>query len=147
MHNLATTLAPLYKLLQKNQKWRWDAEQENSYTEAKHLLTTSKILTHFDSDKPLVLACDTSPYGIGAVLSHVVNENKEQPIAYASHSLSTTERKYSKLDKEACTIVFGVTRFHRFVYGRQFTLYSDHKPLIHIFDETKSVPAIASVHI
>ena len=65
LHNLATTLAPLYKLLQKSQKWRWDAEQENAYKEAKRLLTTSKILTHFDSDKPLVLACDASPMGLG----------------------------------------------------------------------------------
>ena len=63
LHNLVTTLAPLYKLLQKNQKWWWDAEQENAHTEAKHLLTISKILTHFDSDKPLVLACDASPVG------------------------------------------------------------------------------------
>ena len=147
MPNLATSLAPLYKLLQKNQKWRWNTEQEKAYKEAKQLLTTSKILMHFDSDKPLILACDASPYGIGAVLSHVVDGNKEKPIAYASRSLSTAERKYSQLDKEALAIVFGVTRFHQFVYGRQFTLYSDHKPLIHIFGETKSVPAMASARI
>ena len=61
--------------------------------------------------------------------------------------LSTAECKYSQLDEEALEIVFGVTRFHRFVYGRQFTLYSDHKPLIHIFDQTKCVPAMASAHI
>ena len=145
--NLATSLAPLYKLLQKNQKWQWGTEQENAYKEAKHLLTTAQILTHFDSDKPLVLACDASPYGVGAVLSHVVDGNKEKPIAYASRSLSTAERKYSQLDKEALAIVYGVTRFHQFVYGRQFTLYSDHKPLIHIFGETKSVPAMASARI
>ena len=103
--NLATSLAPLYKLLQKNQKWQWGTAQENAYKEAKHLLTTSQILTHFDSDKPLVLACDASPYGVGAVLSHVVDGNKEKPIAYASRSLSTAERKYSQLDKEALAIV------------------------------------------
>ena len=80
-------------------------------------------------------------------MSHVVDRNKEQPIAYALHSLSTAERKYSQLDKAALAIVFGVTRFHQFVYGRQFTLYSDHKPLIYIFDETKSVPAMASACI
>ena len=144
MPNLATSLAPLYKL---PQKWQWDTEQENAYKEAKHLLTVAQILTHFESDKPLVLACDTSPYGVGAVLSHIVDGNKEKPIAYASRSLSTAECNYSQLDKEALAIVFGVTRFHQFVYGRQFTLYSDHKPLIHIFGETKSVPAMASARI
>ena len=74
-----------------------------------------------------------------AVLSHVVDGDKERPIAYASRSLSAAERKYSQLDKEALAIVFGVTRFHQFVYGRHFTLYSDHQPLIHIFNEDKSI--------
>ena len=60
--------------------------------------------------------------------------------------MSTAEHKYFQLDKEALAIASGVTRFHQFVYGRQFTLYSDHKPLIHIFGETKSVPAMASAH-
>ena len=144
MPNLAKSLAPLYQLLQKNQKWKWNVEQDKAYKDAKHLLTTSEVLTHLDSSKLLLLACDASPYGVGAVLSHVVDGDKEQPIAYASRSLSRAEWKYSQLDKEALAIVFGVTRFHQFVYGRQFTLYSDHKPLIHILNETKSVPAMAS---
>ena len=73
--------------------------------------------------------------------------DKEQPIAYASRSLSAAERQYSQLDKEVLAIVFGVTRFHQFVYGRNFTLYSDHKPLIHIFSEAKSVPIMESVQL
>ena len=77
----------------------------------------------------------------------MVDGNKEQPIAYALHSLSAAEQKYSQLDKEALAIVFGVTRFHQFVYGRQFTLYSEHKPLKHIFGETKSVPAKTTGHL
>ena len=89
--NLAESLAPLYQLLQKNQKRKWNVKQDKAYKDAKHLLTTSEVLTHFDSSKPLLLACDASPYGVGAVLSHVVDGDKEQPIAYASCSLSTAE--------------------------------------------------------
>ena len=144
--NLADLLAPLYKLLRKNQRWHWSTEQDKAYKDAKHLLTTSEVLTHFDGGKPLCIACDASPYGVGAVLSHV-DGDKEQPIAYASRSLSAAERKYSQLDKEALAIVFGVTKFHQFVYGRHFTLYSDHKPLIHIFNEAKSVPIMASARL
>ena len=144
--NLADLLAPLYKLLRKNQRWHWSTEQDKAYKDAKHLLTTSEVLTHFDGSKPLCIACDASPYGVGAVLSHV-DGDKEQPIAYASRSLSAAERKYSQLDKEALAIVFGITRFHQFVYGRHFTLYSDHKPLIHIFNEAKSVPIMASARL
>ena len=93
--NLANLLAPLYKLLQKNQRWHWSTEQDKAYKGAKHLLTTSEVLTHFDSSKPLCIACDASPYGVGAVLSHVVDGDKQQPIAYASRSLSAAEHKYS----------------------------------------------------
>ena len=75
--NLADSLAPLYKLLRKNQRWQWTNEQDKAYTEAKHLLTTSQVLTHYDSSKPLRLACDVSPYGVGAVLSHVMDARPE----------------------------------------------------------------------
>ena len=57
------------------------------------------------------------------------------------------ERKYSQLDKEALAIVHGVKQFHQYVYGRSFTILSDHKPLMYIFDETKSVLLMASARI
>ena len=66
--------------------------REAKNKKAKQLLTTSQILTHLDSDEPLILACDTSTYGIRAVLSHIVDKNMANLIAYALHSLSTTER-------------------------------------------------------
>ena len=81
---------------------------------------------------------------MGAVLSHVMEDGSERPIAYASRSLSVSERNYSHLDKEALAIVFGVKHFHQYVYGRPFVIHSDHKPLIYIFDEKKSVPLMAS---
>lgn len=84
---------------------------------------------HYDPSKPLLLSCDTcdaSPYGIGAVLS-CFNNNHEQPVAYASQTLSPTEMKYSQLDKEALSIMYGVKHFHQYLYGRRFTILCDHK--------------------
>ena len=57
------------------------------------------VFSHFNPDKEVVLACDASLYGIGAVLSHRTEEG-EKPIAYTSHSLSAAEKKYAQLDKE-----------------------------------------------
>ena len=68
--NLLTCLAPLYGLLKHNSHWTWGPEQREAFQKAKSLLTSSKVLTHYDPTKPLILICDASPYGVGAVLSH-----------------------------------------------------------------------------
>ena len=134
--DLATKLAPLYQLLQRDKNWEWSDQQEQSFQEVKQLLSSPNLLVHFDDQKPIILACDASPFGIGAVLSHILEDGTEHPVAYASRSLSPAERRYSHLDKEALAIVFGVGKFHRYIFGRRFLLYSDHKPLIHIFGES-----------
>ena len=90
---------------------------------------------------------DTSPFSIGAILSQILADGSEHPVAYASRSLSPAKRNYSHLDKEALAIIFGIGKFHQYICGRKFTLYTDHKPLIHIFNESKSVPAMASARL
>ncbi len=68
----------------------------------------------------------------------------ERPIAYASRTLSKAERGYSQLDKEALAIIFGFKKFHQFVYGRHFIVYTDHKPLLGLLNPDKATPLIAS---
>ena len=144
--DLATLLSPLYLLLQKQQKWMWCSAQEEAFHKVKELLKSSRVLVHFDSSLPLTLSCDASPYGVGAVLSHKVQEG-ERPIAFASRTLTTAEKAYSQLDKEALAIVYGVKKFHQYLYGRPFQLKTDHKPLIYIFSERKATPVMASSRI
>jgi len=105
------------------------------------------VLAHYDPSKPLILACDASPYGIGAVLLHLCEDSSEQPVAYTSRSLGPAEKKYSQLDKEGLAIIFGVKRFYQYVVGRHFTILSDHKPLQHLFQETSGAPTLASARI
>ena len=145
--DLSSVLAPLYKLLKKDVKWSWEATQKTSFEEIKSLLTSDSVLVHYDPVVELVLACDASPYGVGAVFSHRFSDIEEKPIIFASCSLGAAERKYSQLEKEGLAIVFGVKKFHQYLCGRQFTILSDHKPLQHIFKETSAIPPLASVHI
>ena len=147
MGNLADTLAPLYKLLQKKEKWQWGPAQERAFKEAKAQLTSPCLLAHFDPGEKLILSCDASPYGIGAVLSHQFEDGVEKPIAYASRSLAPAEKKYSHIEKEGLAVIYGVKRFHQYLWGRPFTVYSDHKPLQYLFSESRPVPVMASGRI
>ncbi|XP_021354167.1 uncharacterized protein K02A2.6-like [Mizuhopecten yessoensis] len=138
--NLSTTLYPLHKLLEKDKSWEWNTSHRQAFQEVKTLVTSTEVLTHYDPNKPLRLACDASPRGLGAVLSHVMEDKSERPIAYASRSLNAAERNYSQIDKEALGLVWGVKHFHDYLFGRRFTLLTDHKPLVAIFNPEKSIP-------
>ena len=98
--NLSTVLAPLHKLLTNYTKWIWRAEQAKAFQEAKDLLRSPRVLVHYDSLRPVVLSCDTSPNGVGAVLSHIMDDNTEKPVAFASRTLSKAESNYAHLEKE-----------------------------------------------
>ena len=144
--NLSTHLAPLYALLQKKSHWSWGSQQQNTFNKAKSMLTSYCLLTHYDPTKPLILAFDASPYSLGAVLSHQLIEG-EYPIAFASRSLAPAEKNYSQIDKEALAIVFGVKHFHQYLFGRQFTIKSDHKPLQYLLGKKKGIPSMASARV
>ena len=65
----------------------------------------------------------------------------------SAHHLTPAELKYAQLDKEALSIVFGVKHFHQYLYGRQFTILSDYKPLQYLLGETRGIPLMASARV
>ena len=76
-----------------------------------------------------------------------MSDGTDRPIGFVSRTLSVTEKRYSQLDKEALAIIFGVWKYHQYLYGREFELKTDHKPLIYIFSEKKGIPTLASGRI
>ena len=81
--NLWTVLHPLTQHLEKNHQWKWTEQCEAAFHKVKEMITSEQVLTHYDPYLPPRLACDAPPVGIGAVLSHVMSDGTERPIAFA----------------------------------------------------------------
>ena len=122
-------LTAVYRLLKRGTQWYWSGDQEKALKQAKQMLQSSSLMVHFDPSEDLILSCDASPYGVGGVLSHKMEDGSEKPIVFTSRTLLDAEKKYSQLEKEALAIVFSVKRFHQYLHGRQFSICSDHLPL------------------
>ena len=145
--NLATTLHPLNNLLQKGKQWKWTADCKEAFEKAKTEIVSSSVLAHYDPILPLTLAADASAYGIGAVISHVMPNGEERPIAFSSRTLQASEQNYAQLEKEALALIFGIKKFHQYLYGRKFTLITDHKPLLAILGPKKGIPSLAAARL
>ena len=145
--NMSSTLAPLYALLRKDEPWVWRDEHQKAFDLSKSALTSSSFLTHFDPSLPLILACDASGYGIGAILSHRFPDGTEKPIGYASRTLNKSERNYSQIEKEGLSCIFGIKKFHAYLLGHTFELVTDHKPLLSLFKESAKFNSQVSARI
>jgi hypothetical protein len=141
--NLSTLLAPLHQLLAKSAPWVWSRDQERAFTSVKNMISSKTVLVHYDPAKPIVVSCDASSYGVGCVLSHVI-DGEERPVAFASRTLTPAEKNYAQIDREALAIVFAVRRFHKYLFARRFIIVTDHKPLLGLFGSHKPVPEICS---
>ena len=145
--NLASQLHPLHTLLRSSQPWEWSEDCERVFQSSKESLTKAPVLAHYDPSLPMVMAADASAYGIGAVISHRHPDGSEQPIEYASRTLTKSERNYAQGEKEALLLVFGIKRFHKYLYGRHFTLLTDHKPLLSILGPKRAIPPLAAAQM
>ena len=144
---MASITEPLHNLLRKNVFWKWSKNSEEAFQKVKTLLCNAPLLAHFDPSKKIIVHCDASPHGVGAVLSQEQDDGSEKPVSFASRTLSMAERNYTQIEKEGLALVFAVKKFHQFLYGHKFTLYTDHKPLLGLFSENKELPARAAARV
>ena len=110
------------------------------------LETTSHLfqLSHPDSALELTLACDAFNW---AVLSHRMPDGSEHPIAYASRTLNAAERNYLQIEKEGLICIFGIRKFHEYIFGRHFKLVTHHKPVLGLLQEDSATPVHSSSSI
>lgn len=142
--HLQSLCAPLHVLTKHDTKWTWSADEDQLFLRLKSMLTSKDTLVHYNADLPLVLTTDASDHGVGAVLMHKLTDGVEKPVAYASRILDHREKQYSAIDKEALAIIFGVTKFYQYIYGRKFLVRTDHKPLERILRAQREIPKMAA---
>lgn len=113
--------------------WEWSDSCTKAFKKINEMMTSDQALVHYDPEKPVTLATDASPNGLGAVLSHTVSDGSEKPIVFASRTLDSTEKKYSHIRKE----VPHISTFHPF----------DRSPLVSIFHPEEGVPVTTAARL
>lgn len=132
--DFAKLTKPLTKRLKKGAKINInDEDYKESFELCRNLLMNDPILQYPDFNKPFILTTDASNYAIGAILSQG-KVGSDLPVAYASRTLNSSETVYSTIEKELLAIVWATKYFRPYLYGRQFTIVTDHKPLQWLFN-------------
>ena len=102
---------PLKQLEEKNFfQFQWNKTYDKVHSESIQLLYKAPVLTCFDSSKDITIQCDASQNGEGSCLME-----DEKPIAYASKALTDTQLRWTQIEKELFSVVFGCEKFHEYV--------------------------------
>ena len=119
---------PLTRLLRKNNLHGWNDDCQLAFEELKRRLVTAPILSYPDFTQPFILHTDASNFGLGTILSQKKTDG-EHVVAYASRTLSQPERNYSATERECLAIIWAITHFRSYLFGRKFTAVTDHSAL------------------
>jgi transposase InsO family protein len=137
--SLSTLTAPLRELVKQSSQFTWNATYQSALDKIKESISDEITLTYFDPAKETVLQVDASMRGLGAALLQ-----DHRPVAFASKALNDVESRYANIERELLAVVYGCERFHTYLFGRSFTVHSDHKPLesIHLKHLTSAPPRL-----
>ena len=138
--DFSTTAEPLRRLTHKGTPFVWTDTHQRAFDSLRQQLGDAAALAYYDKDAPTQVIADASPVGLGAVLVQEQN-GQRRAVCYASRTLTPVERRYSQTEKEALALVWSCERFHQFLYGMDFELVTDHKPLQTIFSPTSKPSA------
>ena len=102
----------------------------------------SPVRPLYSLEKEATLTTDDSQEAIGACLTQ-----ESHPVIYISQQLTSAEKNYSNIEREALAIVWSVAKLKHFLLGRSFDICTDHKPLVYLFGKTSAIPTNASARI
>lgn len=128
--NFAAITSPLSDMVKRGSpnKVEWTEAAERALSTVKERLASQPILKLPDMSKTFTLRTDASGQGLGAVLLQEC-DGKKFPVRYASRKLTKCEQGYATVEKECLAVVWGVQKFQKYLYGKEFVLETDHQPL------------------
>jgi len=130
---------PMHRLVQKQEKWNWGAEQEEAFRRLKEIFMLEPVLAAPDLDKEMRVEADASDYATGGVLSMKCGDERWRPVAYISKSLSDTEKNYEIHNKEMLAVIRCLEAWRHFLEGTwiKFKVWTDHKNLEYFMSSQK----------
>ena len=135
IRDFAKLTASLRDLTKKDVRLEWTQTHQTAFEKLKNTLAIAPCMSYFDKIKQIFLTVDASPVGISGILSQKPRNGDVDRIAYASRALTDTDERYSETEKEALAIVWSVEQFHLFLFGSEFTLMTDYKPIEIIYGQ------------
>jgi len=129
IENFARIAALLHVLVRKEQKWKWEREQEEAFEKLKMVFTTKPVLAIPDINREMRVEADTSDYATGGVLPTKCKDRKWRPVAFISKLLNTTEQNYKIHDKKMLAIIRCLEAWRHYLEGAKlkFEIWTDHK--------------------
>lgn len=127
---LSVVAAPLYHISGKKSSFVWTPSCEDAFKELKRLLSSFPVRRMPDPDSKFIVIVDASKNGIGSVLQQYDDAMTPFVVEYGSKQFDKSERKWSTMEQEAFAIVWSIKKWRHYLLGKEFELWTDHKPLI-----------------
>ena len=124
-----TITTPLQQLTRKNTVFKWTFQHQNAFDQLKTILTSSNLLAYYNPATNTELIIGASPHRLSAILAQEQTDGQYKPVRCASCSLDKTATRYSQTEREAFATSLACEHSHYYIYNKQFTIKTDHKPL------------------
>ena len=138
--SLQLQLKPLYHLTEKNVKWNWTNECNESFESIKTQISSIDLLVHPDFNKPFEVICDASEYGIGCVLAQRYG-SVLKPVQFCSKLFSKTQQNWHMSEQEIYAVIYAVEKWRSYLIGKRFKVKTDHLNLRELFNRAKNFKA------
>ncbi|KAI5707774.1 hypothetical protein M8J77_009608 [Diaphorina citri] len=129
--NLSSHAEPLREIARPNNEFIWTGKHDEAFNKLRKMIAETSLLKYFDVNSQIYIQTDASSFALGCALIQ-----NGFPIAYASKTLSSTQRNYAQIEKEMLAIVFACKKFDQYICGNNVIVETDHSPLVSVFQKS-----------